>query len=332
MRHMVRIAVAVMVASLLAGVTLSADGNHELRIRRNQLVITSAMADCEAGILMASGMNFGSQPPHVTLALDELLNVAVDNDGVELQADLPASFCDDPGPGTYLLTVMRPGMKHRRRWLKLTKKDLGTFDVAIGVATLDDVTGLQSQIDANAGDIATNAADIATNVGAIATNVGAIGTNAGAIGTNAGAIGTNAGDIATNTTDIATNATAIAALGGGGGGGISGYSVEERTVSGNVADNLSSGSFGGAGTLEVFVPCPVGAKPLGGGGRHAVTGLGANTVKHLRLSASYATSGLNDDVPPVMVEGWRVQWRALKAGGTSAEVIGQAICATVAAP
>ena len=42
---------------------------------------------------------------------------------------------------------------------------------------------------------------------------------------------------------------------------------------------------------SVFGPCPVGAKPLGGGGRHAVTAAGANTVKYLRLSASYASSG-----------------------------------------
>ena len=67
MRHMVRIAVAVMVASLLAGVTLSADDHrdddrdddrNELRIRRNRLVILSATPDCDTGIITITGENY----------------------------------------------------------------------------------------------------------------------------------------------------------------------------------------------------------------------------------------------------------------------------------
>ena len=81
MRHMVRITVAVMVASLLTGVTLSANGNHELRIRRNQLVILSAMPDCDADpttpdTIMVSGKNFGTlHLPHFTLNLEQLEDV-----------------------------------------------------------------------------------------------------------------------------------------------------------------------------------------------------------------------------------------------------------------
>ena len=73
MRHMVRIAVAVMAASLLAGVTLSANDDDELRIRRNQLVILNATPDCDAGMITIAGENYGTlYVPHVTLNLVEL--------------------------------------------------------------------------------------------------------------------------------------------------------------------------------------------------------------------------------------------------------------------
>ena len=129
MRHMVRIAVAAMVASLLAGVTLSANDDDELRIRRNQLVILNATPDCDAGMITIAGENYGTlYVPHVTLNLVELDVMSAYHNGVV--AYLPPSLCDTPG--TYLLTVMRVEMKYRRWWLKLTNKDLGTLAVTIG--------------------------------------------------------------------------------------------------------------------------------------------------------------------------------------------------------
>ena len=47
----------------------------------------------------------------------------------EVMVVVPDAFCDDPG--TYLLTVIRSRMNWRRRWLKLTKKDVADFEVAI---------------------------------------------------------------------------------------------------------------------------------------------------------------------------------------------------------
>ena len=45
-------------------------------------------------------------------------------------AHLPEDVCAEPG--TYLVTVMRGHERRRSRYFKLTKRDLGTFDVAIG--------------------------------------------------------------------------------------------------------------------------------------------------------------------------------------------------------
>ena len=308
MRHMVRITVAVMVAtiaSVATGVTLSANGNHELRIRRNQLVILSAMPDCDADpttpdTIMVSGENFGTlHLPHFTLNLEQLEDVSMVMDNV-FEATVPAHFCAEPG--TYLLTGMRHKMRYRRRWLKLTKKDLGTFDVAIGAIGPQGEEGPQGVPGAQGpkGDKG---------------DLGAAG-GPGLQGPPGppGADGADGAD--------------------GGGGGIIGYTVVELEVSDDsVAKNFSSGAENAAATLDVFVPCPEGTKPLGGGGRPSenaglVTLL--NTNKQLRLSASYADEDPNDDT----VKGWRVQWRSLKdqSGTASVEVIGQAICATVAAP
>ena len=252
MRHMVRIAVAVMVASLLAGVPLSADDDdddrdddrNERRIRKSQLVILNAMPDCDAGIMTIGGKNFGTSGVHATLNLIELEVMSADSENVVVY--LPAEFCSAPATNTNLLTIMRNSMRYRRRWLKLRKKDLGTFDVTIGAATLDDVAGLRAQVDDNAGDIDTNAAgvagnttdiatnttgvagnatDIATNTTGVAGNATDIATNAGGIATNAGGIATSGAGIAANTGDIATNTAAIAALGAGGGAGGGGSSL-----------------------------------------------------------------------------------------------------------
>ena len=332
MRHMIRLAVAVMVASLLTGVTVSAH-DSELRVRRNQLVITSAMADCSDGKLVAMGMNFGSQRPHVTLALDGLGNVVLLNGGLE--ADLPDSFCDDPGPGTYLLTVMRPRMKHRRRWLKLTKKDLGTFDVAIGAATQAELADLQDGLTSHASDPSAHH-DPYTNDDASAIAAGLIAalphlSLGDVINGVAADLGTENSDTNTQVNALIdaaidvhdANASAHPGLAGAGGGGINGYVVVERTVSGSVASTTFGGLF--AGTLDVFVPCPVGAKPLGGGGRPS----DVIAIRNLRLAASYADEGPND--AGVMVKGWRAQWRTIQnIGIAAATVIGQAICATVA--
>ena len=145
---------------------------NELRVRRNQLVITDATPMCDVNLLHIRGVNLGSQKPHVTLALLPLdvLNepVPVVGDVADLQkvvAVLPDAFCDNPASD--LLTVMRTKMKYRRRWLRLTKKDLATFEVAI-VGPADVPDDLADQIDQNTADIGTNAADIATNVADIA--------------------------------------------------------------------------------------------------------------------------------------------------------------------
>ena len=234
MRHMVQITVAVIVASLLAGVTLSADGNHDLRIRRNQLVILNAMPHCDGDIITIRGKNFGAVFPHVTLNLMQLgvisLDVSDPDDNVVV-ATLGDEFDFCGAPATYLLTVMRPRMKHRRRWLKLTKKDLGTLDVAVGMASLDDVTGLQSQIDDNAGDIADNATGVAANATGIAANSTGVLANAAGIAANMTGIAANSADIATNDTDISELSAALTTHaddpnahhvpGGGGGGGSS---------------------------------------------------------------------------------------------------------------
>ena len=168
MRHMVRIAVAVMVASLLAGVTVRAhdrdrdddrdDHRNERSIRRTQLVILNALPDCDAGIITISGENYGTvYVPHVTFNLVELDVMSVYHNGVV--ASLPPSLCETPG--TYLLTVMRAEMKYRRRWLKLTNKDLGTFDVtigAVGPAGADGADGATGPAGADGADGATGPA------------------------------------------------------------------------------------------------------------------------------------------------------------------------------
>ena len=78
---------------------------------------------------------------------------------------VPDAFCDDPG--TSLLTVMRSRMNWRRRWLKLTKKDLAVFEVAIvGPAEVSDE--LVEHINHNTDDIGDNEVAIGVNTTAIA--------------------------------------------------------------------------------------------------------------------------------------------------------------------
>ena len=141
MRHMVRIAVAVMVASLLAGVTLRADDDdddrdddrhehrNELRIRSRQAVVFNVMVDCEALTATITGTNFGGYEPHVTLSLQEL-NVLYSENEMTFVVELTPAICSQPA--SHLLTVMRTRSKHRHRWLKHTKKDLALFEAAIG--------------------------------------------------------------------------------------------------------------------------------------------------------------------------------------------------------
>ena len=132
MRHMLRMTIAVVIALVATGVTLSANANnddYELMIRRNQLVILEATPDCDTGMITIQGESYGTgYVPHVTLNLIELDVISAYHNGVV--AYLPPGLCDTPR--TYVLTVMRAKMMHGRRWLKLTKKDLGTLAVTIG--------------------------------------------------------------------------------------------------------------------------------------------------------------------------------------------------------
>ena len=122
----------------------------EYQLRRNQLIITEATPFCVEGAgqdtLRIRGTHLGSLAPLVTLGLvvigSEAAPVPAPEDApVEAQAGVEHplqqvtvfvsdSFCDDPG--SYLLAVMRSKMQWRRRLLKLTKKDLAVFEVAIG--------------------------------------------------------------------------------------------------------------------------------------------------------------------------------------------------------
>ena len=125
------------------------DDPAEYRLRRNQLIITEVTPFCvdESGEdrLRIRGTHLGSLAPHVTLGLvvigSEALPVPEPEDapaeaqeGVQhplqqVTVFVPDAFCGDPDPGSYLLTVMRSKMKWRRRLLRLTRKDLATFDV-----------------------------------------------------------------------------------------------------------------------------------------------------------------------------------------------------------
>ena len=123
------------------------DDRAELRIRRNSLVITESTPFCVDGgpdSLRIRGTHLGGRAPHVTLALMVIENVPVPvlappdaqvggHPIQEVTVEVPDDFCDDPG--SVLLTVMRPRMKWRRRWLRHSRKDLGIADVAfVGAA------------------------------------------------------------------------------------------------------------------------------------------------------------------------------------------------------
>jgi len=162
----------------------------ELRIRGNQAVIISVMVDCAADsrLVTIHGRNFGTAAAaHVTLNLMTLDVVSLPNNALVVATiPVPAPELDDPCviPGTYLLTAMRGKVKGRHRWLRPSKKDLATFDVAIGAGGLPGLPGADG---ANGAD-GTNG----TN-GVPGTN----GTN-GAPGTN-GIDGVSGYEVAQNT-------------------------------------------------------------------------------------------------------------------------------------
>jgi hypothetical protein len=84
------------------------------------------------------------------------------------------------------------------------------------LATGEDLSALQAEVDTNTAGIATNGASIATNVTSIAANLASIATNTTSITSNANSIAsatagvaTNVTSIAANTSDISTNTSAI---------------------------------------------------------------------------------------------------------------------------
>ena len=119
----------------------------ELRIRGNQAVIISVMVDCAADsrLVTIHGRNFGTAAAaHVTLNLMTLDVVSLPNNALVVATiPVPAPELDDPCviPGTHLLTAMRGKVKGRHRWLRPSKKDLATFDVAIGAGGLPGLPG-----------------------------------------------------------------------------------------------------------------------------------------------------------------------------------------------
>ena len=126
----------------------SKSDNHndhaEYRLRRHQIIITEAtpfcVADAGGDTLRIRGTHLGTRAPHVTLGLVVIDGVPIPEDAPDeiptgaqhpiqqVHVSVPDAFCADPG--SYLLTVMRPKMKWRRRWLRLTRRDLASADVA----------------------------------------------------------------------------------------------------------------------------------------------------------------------------------------------------------
>ena len=120
------------------------DDRAEYRLRRNQIIITEAtpfcVADAGGDTLRIRGTHLGTLAPHVTLGLVVIDGVPIPEDAPDeiqtgaqhpiqqVHVSVPDAFCADPG--SYLLTVMRPKTKWRRRWLKLTRRDLASADVA----------------------------------------------------------------------------------------------------------------------------------------------------------------------------------------------------------
>ena len=219
----------IMVAMFVLVAPPALANEDELRIRKNQLVITSAAIDCstDPATLHVEGRNFGSYVPHITIELTPVTDLVFPDPGAEEQVGtglIPTAVAICAHSRSYLLTVMRTRVKYKHRWLKLTRKDLATFEVAIvGPAEVPDdlVDQINQNTDAigsNAGDIGVNTAAIGVNTTGVGVNTTAIGANTTGVGVNATAIGGNTTAIAANTTNITANANAITALGGGGGG------------------------------------------------------------------------------------------------------------------
>ena len=318
MRHMVQITVAVMVASLLAGVTLSANDN-ELRIRRRQVVVFNVMVNCEANPPTATitGTNFGSQPPHVTLALAPLVNVTSPTIAGVFQADLPAGFCENPGPGSYLLTVMRTRMRHRHRWLKHTKKDLALFEVAIGAATQADLASHASNPSAHH-DPYTNDDASAVAQDLIDTHEGSLPhlSPAEAVGAVA-AVGLAGVGFVDDVNDLIAahedDDDAHHEAGGGGGGGVEGYQVV--TFMTPAGTSLDPGEL-----ADIPVSCPATKVPLGGGYEVSIA------------VQWFFDTGVTLYTSRPTVNGWLLQVRNNTNGAKDiARITVYAICAPVAA-
>ena len=94
-------------------------------------------------------------------------------------------------------------------------KDEGTNTITIsttGLATTDEVTDLNTKVDANTGKINANTAKIGENKTKIDANTGKIDTNTAKIGENKTKIDANTGKINTNITNINANTAQINAL------------------------------------------------------------------------------------------------------------------------
>ena len=368
MRHMVRIALAVMVASLLTGVTLRADDDdddrddnrhehrNELRIRKRQVVVFNVIPSCDADpsssdTIMVTGRNFGTLDPHVTLKLIELDVVSLDVSDPDIDVavvTLPAAFCNEPA--TYLLTVMRTRMRHRHRWLKHTKKDLALFEVAIGAATLQDIT---DELEDHADNESAHH-DPFTAVDAENVAQGLVGTHAGDDSahhlpfTSADAIAAVAGiGLAGVGFDDDVNALIEEHAGiddvhhdpedgGAGGGGLQGYEVVSKTYDlafGNLAPAAVNANGSDTGFPVLQATCSAGNKVLGG------TAKLTQGFFLTRGPAAIVPDGLG---PPVFISGQRPfgaggvnnQWIAeLFNPGTKrrfVDITVFAICATVA--
>ena len=143
---------------------------------------------------------------------------------------------------------MRTRVKYKHRWLKLTRKDLATFEVAIvGPAEVPDdlVDQINQNTDAigsNAGDIGVNTAAIGVNTTGVGVNTTAIGANTTAIGANTTAIGANTTAIGANTTGVGVNATAI-------GGNTTAIAANTTNITANANAITALGGGGGGSTL-----------------------------------------------------------------------------------
>ena len=219
----------------------------ELRLRRNQLMITEATPFCVDGgmdMLRIRGTHLGSLAPHVTLGLvviGDVMPPVAAPDGAQagvqhpLQEEtvlVPDAFCDDPG--TSLLTVMRGKMKWRHRLLNLTKKDLAVFEVAVGGVTqvnLDAaVQDLTNDHNADVADLQGQVNGLGTTVTSLGGQVNTVNATVTSVGSQlnllSGTVVSIGGDVNTLKTTSAAHDTRITTLevaGPGGGGSLVTY-------------------------------------------------------------------------------------------------------------